>query len=300
MASVLPGAAGCSTDSSVDFTPLEGQGGRNASVAGAANSSTGSTHSGGGTANGGSGSNQAGSTSLAGTSGGGADGNGGKDSGGNAGTANGGMAGSESGGTGGNAGAPTTGGMAGGGMSGSAGAMGGNATGGGPPSCDPHPEICDGVDNDCDDQVDPPTTCPDGCTGSLFEGHRYIFCGQVANVDVAATTCDGANMNGLAIESSAENEFVLASIEGPTWLAGSDDGNEGVWRWASNDQIFWNKGKLDGTYQNWQGGEPNNFAFNEDCLIIAKSNVNSMSAGKWNDQPCDAANFRVACEAEAP
>ena len=333
---VSPLASACSSDASVDFTPIGGSS-FGASTTGG-NGSAGDLATGGTSSNAGSsatagdaamGGNAQGGNALGGTGAtagnAGASGDAGMNAGGMAGAsgnAMGGDAGMAMGGNamggnamGGDAGM-TMGGNAGGGnpMGGSAGTggnpMGGSAgTGGnsggsggmgGGNNCTPSAEICDGVDNNCDNQIDPKGTCPDACTGATFNGHRYMFCGAVSNISSDVAICTGASMSTLTIESPEENAFILGKIGGDTWLGGSDAGvgAEGVWRWVPTNHVFWNKGDIQGEYENWAMGRPTTKdSNNEDCMVIVDSGG---SAGKWNDIVCDSGGKRAACEAVAP
>ncbi|XP_034713134.1 galactose-specific lectin nattectin-like [Etheostoma cragini] len=56
------------------------------------------------------------------------------------------------------------------------------------------------------------------------------------------------------------------------WLGGSDAQEEGLWLWSDNSMF---------TYQNWCPGEPNNYAYNQNCLQI-----NFGEAKCWDDVRC--------------
>src|SRR5882724_5665634 len=337
VASLLVGS-GCSGDSNTSFTDVAGNGpssgdaanggtdqatsgkGSGAEQSGGASAAGSGTHA--GSANGGA--QSSGGTDNGGTDGGGTDSGGtnnkaGTSSGGNgmAGTAGAaGTAGSAgAGGSAGTAGSAGAGGAAGSaGAGGSAGGNGGSAgmsgggnggTGGG---CGSKPEVCDGIDNNCDNVADPPGTCPDGCTGALFGGHTYYLCGTVDNEAIAAAKCTNAGMVMISIETKAENDFVAGKVKGSTWLGASDEANEGEWLWLSSNDKFWTGGlkggPVDGKYANWLALQPNdNGASNthENCMVITPAGaVGSVTGGKWNDLNCGLKDSRWACESTGP
>ncbi|HEY8946982.1 MAG TPA: C-type lectin domain-containing protein, partial [Polyangiaceae bacterium] len=192
----------------------------------------------GGTTNGGraeSGSSAGGTTALGGSSGGGASGQdtagaetagstqGGTSSAGKAGS-DGGKVTSEGGSNSTEAGAPPTGSEAG---------SGGNAT------CTPTgTELCDGLDNDCNAEIDEGKSCPANCTGQALNGKGYMFCDVERSFSSASTACGNADMRLVWIESAAENTAILNAAESlgfvseRIWLGGTDRDSEGEWQWV--------------------------------------------------------------------
>jgi len=75
--------------------------------------------------------------------------------------------------------------------------------------------------------------------------------------------------------NSLESEFSKSGI----WLGATDEGHEGKWIWKSNDVVFFDLGPVDGVYNNWSEGEPNNANSNEHCASWV------LSRG-WNDVKC--------------
>ena len=91
--------------------------------------------------------------------------------------------------------------------------------------------------------------------------------------------------------SAAENSFMLnlvlanvASGSRRTWLAGSDQEAEGVWKWMTGPEagtVFWNGGPggSSPTFATWLVGDPNNSgAVGEDYLSAFP-----LMTGAWND-----------------
>jgi len=147
--------------------------------------------------------------------------------------------------------------------------------------------------------------------GSLvFEenGHLYEF---VAAQDIswedardaaAARTLGGLQGYLATITTQAENDFIQTKLEGRGWLGGREVGgvNTGEWRWVTGPEAsledgsglqFWDGNiggsAIDGVYQNWREGEPNNFTGGgnteggEQFLHIRFD----VAPGRWNDYP---------------
>jgi len=278
-------ATACSSDSSVSFDPNVPSGdddddmaasGSSNGTSGKGNASSGSGNSTAGT----DGDPTAGSNATAGMDGGGASNggtpaSGGKDPGTAGSASNGGVAG-QSGGMGSSAGMPNgaSAGMAGmggttAGMGGSSGASGTAGTGG--------------------------SSGGGACTMSAFGGHNYAFCGTVESATAAYQKCQSLGMQPASVESKMENDFLVSKMKATSWLGGSDELQEGEWRWASSNLVFWDGKKVDGMYANWLDGQPNNMDNSgapENCLVITTSG--------WKDIACDKADMRALCESTGP
>ena len=140
----------------------------------------------------------------------------------------------------------------------------------------------------------------------LFRNTKYtvINTGQMTWVDArahaaAASAGDPENDHYMAtVTSSDEQDEIDRQLRGATagtalWLGGSDQTNEGDWRWVEGPDGLENGGigrqfwqgsgtgsggsAFNGAYENWNDpNEPNNSG-NEDALQILASD------GKWND-----------------
>ena len=162
----------------------------------------------------------------------------------------------------------------------------------------PRAEVCDGLDNDCDERTDPSGPCPDGCSGGTHADHTYLFCGVASSALTALSRCQDHGMLPVVISSQAENAFVHSNASGTTWIGASDAGSEGTWLWADGTQ-FWSGDEggapVQGRFNAWLSGQPNDAGqgqgqAREDCAILLGS-----SAG-WNDVSCNSAGFRASCE----
>ncbi|NCT41483.1 MAG: hypothetical protein GW778_07480 [Alphaproteobacteria bacterium] len=107
----------------------------------------------------------------------------------------------------------------------------------------------------------------------------------------SATLIEPSTVSGVAgvtghlavITSQEENDYINALSPNNTWIGGSDQTVEGEWRWvggSEDGQQFWQGGTggsaVNGAYENWRSGEPNNSG-NEDGVHLRPD-------GAWNDQ----------------
>jgi Lectin C-type domain len=202
--------------------------------------------------------------------------------------------------------------------SGESGAMTGSAGEGGQP-CVPTPEVCDGVSNGCDDQIDEGGVCPAGCTARTRDGHVYLLClttDASAELDYVAATAACANagsMLGLGVtlelarlESADENDFAKAWIaeqattDGMIWFGANDIDEEGRWVWgrgADAVQFFAGSAQGGGTpvmgrFNDFADGEPNSAnGVDEDCGAL-----DSDFDWQWNDLACGDGRLGYLCE----
>jgi hypothetical protein len=157
--------------------------------------------------------------------------------------------------------------------------------------------VCDGLDNDCDKLVDPGATCAAGCVGATYEGHSYAFCGAVDSAAAALAHCQTMSLGMVVIQSQPENQFVKSKLKGSSWLGATDQALERRWVWYASGDVFWDNGPVDGQYQNWLIGQPNNSGDGENCAIIQG---NLAEKGEWNDIECALTGYRATCESAEP
>jgi hypothetical protein len=188
-----------------------------------------------------------------------------------------------------------------------------------PPPCEPSDEVCDGLDNNCDDIVDNGQTCAANCFGFVLTEHGYMFCLPAVNRTTALERCAVEGMRLAWIETLEENTALVGAItqrldgEDPsgllTQIGGTDATGEGNWRWVGNrvapdGPLFWQGGTaalggepVGNAFANWDDTEPNNSP-NEDCAAISIFGSPGRIPGEWDDRNCAAtAVFPFVCEA---
>jgi hypothetical protein len=201
------------------------------------------------------------------------------------------------------------------GTGGAAGLGGMAGTGGGCVPTEPATEICDGVDNDCDDGVDDGGVCPDDCVGAVLGKHRYLLCHGPFSLTrtEARTECVdhgeelGVTMDLVRVESEAENGFLVDLIEEypdshAVWMSATDSSmagapGEGSWIWGPQDQalLFYEDGKVvDGLFAGWadeqpdDGGGPGSM---ENCAAFEPA-----YDYQWDDRACTEDTDMFLCE----
>jgi len=192
--------------------------------------------------------------------------------------------------------------------------------GAGPDPCTPTPEVCDGLDNDCNDEIDE-DGCPAGCQAKVYAGHSYLLC-MPDNTDdqlaynAATNYCDDAasqlhldfDMALARIESSDENEFLKTWVsaragnveDGEVFIGANDIDDENTWVWGrGRTAVEFFHGKNSG------GGMPVDGAFNDfgpdrpNALNGAEEDCGALDATvdwQWNDVICTQPRLGFACE----
>lgn len=151
-------------------------------------------------------------------------------------------------------------------------------------------EICDAIDNDCDELVDEFSTMNascNGCTLAALDGHSYALCPAPLAWADARTSCAAFGGDLVAFDDDVEQGGVMAFTEPASmgvggWFFGlSDQTTEGAFVWPDGSAP---------TFTSWNDGEPNDAGGLEDCAEI------SLDTGGWNDVPCSDLRAYV-CEA---
>ncbi|MBL8945959.1 MAG: hypothetical protein JNK45_22535 [Myxococcales bacterium] len=141
-------------------------------------------------------------------------------------------------------------------------------------------EVCDGVDNDCDDVTDeaaPNNPACNDCTMLAVGDRSYAFCPGGATWDAAREHCTASGSDLLRIDDEAENTAVAQLAEPPSgvgggWFIGlSDAASRGAFTWVDGGPL---------SFTAWLPGEPNDGGGDEDCAEM------DLAGGGWNDVPC--------------
>jgi hypothetical protein len=148
-------------------------------------------------------------------------------------------------------------------------------------------EACDGVDEDCDGDVDSQAAC--GFPMSQRAGHGYLFVTAMANWEDARATCYAlGDYHLVTLATDAEDLWVDTEADAIStakwWLGWNDIDTEGDWEWEDSSTHL---------YTNWYAGEPNDGlgGGTEDCALFNRFHP----AQGWNDEPCTDV-IRYICE----
>jgi hypothetical protein len=147
-------------------------------------------------------------------------------------------------------------------------------------------ETCNGLDDNCDGQIDEAAGCP--CTHRLHGKHAYLFCHQPAYWNMASADCSEYGYHLVIVDDLEENAWIfgMGDVElGLNWwfIGLTDVAMEGKWARADGTPVV---------FENWQSSpsEPNGGP-NENCAAMGY-----YVDGTWDDTSCS--NFiPYVCEA---
>jgi hypothetical protein len=173
-----------------------------------------------------------------------------------------------------------SGGTSAGGAGGVPAAGGAGGEGGG---CTVSDEICNGLDDNCDGQVDEGAGCP--CEHRLLGDHAYLFCPDLASWSTARDKCKESQYDIVTINSADENGWIYdvgKELGLSQWFIGfTDEDAEGEWVLVDGSRA---------TYINWNPAEPNGGS-NTNCGAMGY-----YGDGTWDDFTCDQM-LAYVCEA---
>ncbi len=146
------------------------------------------------------------------------------------------------------------------------------------------PEICDGIDDDCDGLVDEYSAANTGTCGKCdlrpYAGHAYYFCDEGTDWKTARDRCGGVGGDLVIIGDPAEYAFLWGELDGrggEFWIGASDRATEGTYLWVDGSP-------LPAGDPLWAPGQPSGFF--EDCAIIGAAYL-SQSPGEYRMILCE-------------
>jgi hypothetical protein len=170
----------------------------------------------------------------------------------------------------------------------------------------PTTERCNGHDDNCDEVIDE-LACNStingttGCSGFVVASlpdHGYMLCTSGRkDWSHARDACVAQGMRLAWLDSADENTEVSKKVdalsgEAEVLFGATDAADEGEWLWFGGDQ-FWQGNQygesVDGLFNNWAEGTPNNDNGGEDCVVL-----NPMTTF-WGDRICSA-TYAYLCE----
>ena len=127
-------------------------------------------------------------------------------------------------------------------------------------------------------------SCLSGCPAG-WSAHEnscyYIDNSPTQKMSDARLKCQNMGGDLVIIRSAQENDFIFDLVK-------KLNKHVGVWlglQRMDDSEFYWIDGTpLEGHYQNWNVGEPNDYGGREDCGHMFGT---GSAAGKWNDSPCD-------------
>ncbi|XP_067669831.1 uncharacterized protein [Haliotis asinina] len=113
-------------------------------------------------------------------------------------------------------------------------------------------------------------SCPSGW--SAYNGNCYLYVSVEKNYADASSHCQALGAIVSPTKDKEELDFVSSlrdDIE-TIWIGGTDFDTEGTFKWSDGTPFTWT---------NWEEGQPNNYARNQDCIELYDNK-------EWNDLVC--------------
>ncbi len=157
------------------------------------------------------------------------------------------------------------------------------------------PELCNALDDDCDDVADEDGVCPCPVAWWPDDLHPYMFCVEETTWHVARDACQDHGYELVTFDSQAELDWATTAAVGyatdkPWWIGFADEIVESSWGWVDGSPATWINWCLDEP-NNSHGGECVPEVEEEDCGML-----NWGEGGCWNDYPCGCSTIYRICE----
>ncbi|MCZ4694442.1 HYR domain-containing protein [Ancylomarina euxinus] len=98
-----------------------------------------------------------------------------------------------------------------------------------------------------------------------LNGHTYYYSNSAVNVTTASNNSTNLGGHLVTINTQAENDWINSKV-GEVWIGYNDAVSEGNFVWVTGENS---------SYENWNGGEPNNSGGEDYTVMYAN--------GSWND-----------------
>ncbi len=131
-------------------------------------------------------------------------------------------------------------------------------------------------------------------------GHTYVrfdqIDGKLLSWKEAEAWCEAAGGHLVTVTDAREQRIVkYLALNGESsnyWLGGTDEGQEGAWRWVTGEAF---------TYNGWDDGQPDNYPQSRDSGYEYENYLETYSSSKWwNDRTNDFSEDGFILEAESP
>lgn len=151
------------------------------------------------------------------------------------------------------------------------------------PVCVATPEVCDDVDNDCDEAIDegsPMNLMCDGCRFVLSADASSYFalCPGPVAWEPARDACEPYGGDLAVIDDGVDQQALLPLVLEDYWIGLSDDEEEGHWVWVDGTDAI-----VDGAvmgYDGWSFDQPSGGKI-ENCAEL------DPGQSGWADSPCE-------------
>lgn len=159
-------------------------------------------------------------------------------------------------------------------------------------------ELCNGLDDDRDGEIDEDEVCPDACYGFQLDDDRGVaICIESVQWLTAETLC--SSLDGSLVKIDDEEYVSPIAIEintqlgiGNMWMGANDIELEGSWRWPDGT-VFWEGGPggmpADDAFVPWAANEP---SVGERCGFAAWSS-------EWGNVHCNVSLPGYICDVPA-